>query len=72
MQSIFWSQFLWIILGLLIGLVAGYFIARHVFTKQLKENPPVSEKMIRAMFLQMGRKASEKQIKEVMKSMKQY
>ena len=39
--------------------------------KQLKENPPVNEKMIRAMFMQMGRKPSEAQIKQVMKSMNQ-
>ncbi|MEG1299928.1 MAG: YneF family protein, partial [Erysipelotrichaceae bacterium] len=32
-------------------------------------NPPINEKMIRAMFLQMGRKPSEAQIKQIMKSM---
>ena len=47
------------------------FLARKSFTKQLKENPPVTEKMIRAMFLQMGRKPSEAQIKQIMKSMQQ-
>jgi len=40
--------------------------------KQLKENPPINEKMIRAMFLQMGRKPSEAQIKQIIKSMEQY
>ena len=42
-----------------------------MFEKQLKENPPITEKMIRAMFLQMGRKPSEAQIKAVMRSMQQ-
>ncbi len=42
---------------------------RKSFQKQLKENPPITEKMVRAMFLQMGRKASEAQIKAVMRSM---
>ena len=60
-----------VVVGLLIGAVIGFFLARKSFTKQLKENPPVSEKMIRAMFLQMGRKPSEAQIKQVMKSMNQ-
>mgnify|MGYP002514386318 CR=1 FL=1 len=41
------------------------------FEKQLKENPPINEKMIRAMFMQMGRKPSEAQIRQVMKSMQQ-
>ena len=34
------------------------------------ENPPITEKMIRAMFNQMGRKPSEAQIRAVMNSMK--
>ncbi|MHB8097141.1 MAG: YneF family protein, partial [Erysipelotrichaceae bacterium] len=38
----------------------------------LKENPPINEKMIRAMYMQMGRKPSETQIKQIMKSMEQY
>ena len=40
--------------------------------KQLEKNPPINEKMIRAMFMQMGRKPSEAQIKAVMKSMNQH
>ena len=38
------------------------------FEKEIKENPPINEKMIRAMFLQMGRKPSEAQIRQIMKS----
>ena len=55
---------------LVIGAVAGFFIARYVFKKQLEKNPPINENMIRAMFMQMGRKPSEAQIKAVMNSMK--
>ena len=55
---------------LIVGLVAGFFIARHVFKKQLEKNPPINENMIRAMFMQMGRKPSEAQIRNVMNSMK--
>lgn len=57
------------IVFLLIGVIGTFFFARRMFQKQLKENPPITEKMIRVMFAQMGRKASEKQIKSVMNSM---
>ena len=58
------------IITLLFRAFLGFFFTRKMFEKQLRENPPVSEKMIRAMFLQMGRKPSEAQIKQVMRSMK--
>ena len=65
-----WWQVLLLAIGMLIvGGVAGFFVARYVFQKQLKENPPVNEKMIRAMFRSMGRTPSEKQIREIMRSM---
>lgn len=66
-----WWGTLLIALGtLLIGLVAGYFLARWLFKRELKKNPPINEKMIRAMFQSMGRKPSETQIRSVMNSMK--
>ncbi len=63
---------LWLLLGIAIGAALGWYFTRKAIEKQLKENPPVNEKMIRAMFMQMGRKPSEAQIKQVMKSMNQY
>ena len=54
--------------GLLIGAIAGFFGAQYYFKKQLQKNPPISEKMIRALFSEMGRKPSEAQIKRIMKS----
>ncbi len=65
-----WQTLLWCLLALVVGLVAGFFLARAYFKKQIKENPPINEKMIRAMFMQMGRKPSEAQIKAVMNSIK--
>lgn len=59
------------IITLITGAVLAFFLTKKMFEKQLRENPPVNEKMIRAMFLQMGRKPSEAQIKSVMRSMKQ-
>ena len=60
-----------LIVGLVVGGLLGYYFTRKNFEKQLKENPPVNEKMIRAMFMQMGRKPSEAQIRAVLKSMGQ-
>ena len=65
-----WWQILLLAIGMLIvGGIAGFFSARYIFQKQLKENPPVNEKMIRAMFRSMGRTPSEKQVREIMRSM---
>lgn len=62
-------EFLYVLLGMLIGAAIAFFLTKRMFEKQLRENPPVNEKMIRAMFLQMGRKPSEKQIRQIMQSM---
>lgn len=60
-----------IVVALLVGLIVGFFLSQRYFKKYLKENPPVSESMIRAMMTQMGRKPSEKQVRQVMQSMNQ-
>ena len=57
---------------LLVGFIVGFLVMRAIFTKQLKDNPPINRDMIRAMFMQMGRKPSEKDITRVMNSMNQY
>ena len=56
------------LIGLIIGGFLGFYFTRRKFEKELKENLPINEKMIRAMFLQMGRKPSEAQIKQIMRS----
>ena len=58
-----------VLLGLVIGLVIGFFLARHFMKKQLTENPPINEKMIEALMSGMGRKPSQKQVKELMRQM---
>ncbi len=58
-----------IVVALIIGLVGGFFIARQYMMKYLKENPPINEQMLRVMMTQMGRKPSEKQIKQMMNQM---
>ena len=67
----FVSSILYFVGGDIIGAVIAYFVTRKQFEKQLKENPPINEKMIRAMYAQMGRKPSEAQIRAIMKSMGQ-
>lgn len=64
----FWASVGFTLVGLIIGAVLGFYFTKRKFEKELKENPPINEKMIRAMFLQMGRKPSEAQIRQIMKS----
>ena len=64
----FWSSVGFTVVGLIVGGALGFYFTRKKFEKELKENPPINEKMIRAMFLQMGRKPSEAQIRQIMKS----
>lgn len=62
---------MYLLIGLIIGGGLGFFFTRRYMEKKIKENPPINEKMIRAMFMQMGRKPSEAQIRAIMKSMGQ-
>ncbi|MFV8515922.1 YneF family protein [Mycoplasma aquilae] len=57
-----------LLVGIAVALVT-FFVTKRIFEKQLRENPPINEKMIRIMFKQMGRTASESQIRQIMKSM---
>ena len=66
-----WLAITLIVVALLLGAVLGFFISRYVFKRYLKKNPPISEPQIRAMMSQMGRKPSEKQVRAVLRSMKE-
>lgn len=69
-----WSWLTPVLVGivcLLVGAVVGFIISRKVFSRYLEKNPPVNEKMIRAMMQQMGRTPSEKQVRQIMASMNQ-
>ena len=66
-----WAIIGWITLGIAIGGLIGFFVTKKLFEKQIKDNPPITESMIRAMYNQMGRKPSEAQVRQIMRSMGQ-
>ena len=59
-----------IILALLGGGVAGFFLARKYMVNYFEENPPINEQMIRTMMLSMGQKPSERKINQMVNQMK--
>ena len=59
-----------VILALLIGLVGGFFGARRYMENYLRNNPPISEEMLRTMMLQMGQKPSSRKLHQMMQTMK--
>ena len=61
-----------VLVGLLLGAVIGFFVARTVMKKYLKKNPPINEDMIKALMMQMGRKPNQKQINQMMRAMEKY
>lgn len=66
-----WLFVVMLVLIIAVAFFVGFIVARKMFTKYLEKNPPVNEKMIRAMFQSMGRTPSEKQVRQVMASMNQ-
>lgn len=69
-MMVWWAVLIIGIASALIGGLVGFIVTKKVFEKQLQKNPPINENMIRAMYLQMGRKPTESQIKLVMQAMK--
>lgn len=65
-----WGALLIGIGALIVGAIIGYFVTRKLFQRELEKNPPINEKMIRAMYQQMGRKPSEAQVRAIMNSVK--
>ena len=63
---------LYVLGGLIVGLVIGFFLAKKLMTKELKKNPPINEEMIKGLMLQMGREPSQKQVNQIMKQMEKY
>lgn len=59
-----------VLFGVVIGGIAGFFIAKKYMEKYMKKNPPINEQMIKIMMQQMGRTPSQKQINQTMNAMK--
>ena len=65
-------QLITIVICLVAGAIGGYFFGMRKFKNDMAKNPPVNEKMIRAMYMQMGRKPSEAQIRQTINAMNQH
>ena len=63
---------LMILIGLIPGLVIGFFLARIFMKKYLKKNPPINEDMVRTLMSGMGRTPSQKQVTQMMKQMEKH
>ena len=64
-----WNRILYLAIGLVVGAVVTFILTKRAFTKQIKENPPITEKQIRQMFISMGQKPSEARVQQVLRSM---
>ena len=69
MQIEVWVFVLSLIGVLIVGGVIGFFLARYLIQKNLEKNPPVTEKQVRMMYEQGGRKLSAKQVRAIMHTM---
>ena len=61
-----------LVIGIIIGAVIGFLLARHFMKKYIADNPPINEEMLKALMMQMGRKPNQKQINQMMKAMEKY
>lgn len=64
-----WHDILMVVIGLVPGIVIGFFGAKAFMQRYLKKNPPINEDMIKMMMSSMGRTPSQKQVNAVMKQM---
>lgn len=54
------------IIGLVIGIVIGFLVTKWYLKKEMDKSPAISEKTIRAMMIQMGKKPNEQQVKRIL------
>ena len=64
-----WHDILMVFIGIIIGAIAVFFLCRYIMMNYLKKNPPINEKMIETLMSGMGRKPSQKQVKQLMQQM---
>ncbi|MBM7644480.1 uncharacterized protein YneF (UPF0154 family) [Scopulibacillus daqui] len=63
-----WLYILVGVIGIIVGILLGFFIARKYMMDYMKKNPPINEKMLRVMMMQMGQNPSQKKINQMMKA----
>lgn len=63
---------LYVLGGLVVGLVLGFLLAKKLMTKELKKNPPINEEMIKTLMKGMGRTPNQKQVNQLMKQMNKF
>ncbi len=63
-----WLYILVGVIGIIIGLLLGFLVARKYMMDYIKKNPPINEKMLRVMMMQMGQNPSQKKINQMMKA----
>lgn len=63
---------LYVVGGLIVGLLIGFFGARKFMQKELKKNPPINEEMIKTLMRGMGRTPNQKQVNQLMKQMQKF
>ena len=61
-----------VVIGLIVGIIIGFFGARIFIKKYLQKNPPINEQMITALMTSMGRKPNSKRVKQVMQQMNRF
>ena len=64
-----WHDILMVFIGIIIGVIVGFFLCRRFMMSYFKKNPPINEKMIETLMSGMGRKPIQKQVKQLMQQM---
>ncbi|HFI0462891.1 TPA: YneF family protein [Streptococcus suis] len=65
-----WIWLLIVTIALIGGFVAGFFMSRRYMVDYFKKNPPIDERMVTTMLMQMGQKPSKKKVQQIVNSMK--
>ena len=66
------ASILYTIVGAIIGGLVTFYFTRKKFEKEIKENPPINEEMIKTLMRGMGRNPSQKQVNQMMKQMQRF